>query len=491
MASVSDKRAAAPRTWPWAVALGLVAVVVNSWNIGGPSLMGDEAVTVSLADRSPGAIWAVVSTSMDAVHAAYYAAMHLWFSAFGVSAVTLRLPSAIALGVAVCGIVLIGARYASRATGFVAGILLMAMPAALLVATVGRSYAIQIALTTWLAFMLLLALERGRVWRWVVVGALVSVSVVVFLFTALVVAAFAAAVVLHRPWRTRIVPFGLASVAGVLPAILVALLGYQQRSQVSWIEPIDFGIFEDVLVRQWFSGVMYVDSSYPSWIAYATTALFLGLVVVGVIHAVREGAVMRGLAVLCTAWMVIPPVLLVGVSLIAEPLYSPQYLTMCAPAVALLAALGISSIGRRWIALTLVAVLVATAVLPYVHARTGNSHGADWNEVANVLRQEAANGDAVIVESDPWDQPHILFDLYPDETDGLRDITLTGRYNPVALWGDRSTPEDLKIGADVRRIWVVSRGQGTGEWEATLEAGGFSAVRTVDLPFSTLTLYAR
>ncbi len=480
-----------PRPWPWAVALGAIAVAVSVWRIDDPSLMGDEAVTISIATRSPGALWAMVSANMDAVHAVYYAAMHAWFSVFGADAVALRVPSAIAVGIAVCGIVLIGSRFVSRTVGIVAGILLIVTPASLLVATLGRSPGVQVALVTWLAFALLLALERGRVWRWIVVGVLVALSLLTFLFTAFVVVAFGTAVLLHRPWRVHAVPFSISAIAGSLPAVPVALLGYQQRAQVSWIDTIGWDIFESVLVTQWFSGTIHVDSTYPGWVAYLTAAVFLGLAALGAVAGVRQGGVVRGLAQLSIVWLALPSLLLVAVSLVGTPYYSPEYLTMCVPAVSLLGALGVAAVGARWLRVALVGVLVALSAPPYLAMRDDTAHGTDWTDVARALQNEGQEGDGVLIEDEPWDQPHLLFDLYPDETAGLRDITFHGHDNPVALWGDRTTPENLEVDVGVQRIWVVSTGERSGEWDEALEAEQFRPTAVVDLPVSKLTLFTR
>ncbi|MCH6230754.1 glycosyltransferase family 39 protein [Microbacterium sp. CFH 31415] len=488
---VKMQRAPDPRAWPWAVVLGAVAVLIGVWRIGEPSLMGDEAVTVSIATRSPGALWAMVSANMDAVHAAYYAGMHVWFSMFGADAVSLRVPSAIAVGVAVAGVVLIGSVFVSRTVGIVAGILLMVTPASLLVATIGRSQGVQLALVTWLAFLLLLALERGRTWRWIIVGALVALAMVTFLFTVFVVVAFGVAVLIHRPWRSRLLPFMAAVFVGGLAAVPVALLGYRQRGQVSWIEPIGWDVFDNVLVKQWFSGVIWVDSAYPGWVAYVTAVIFLGLAVLGAVVGVKEGGVLRGVTSLSLAWMLLPTFLLVAVSLVGTPFYSPPYLAMSVPAVALLGALGVASLTARWLRVALVAALIALAVPPYLAMRAETAHGTDWTAIARTLDSEGEAGDAVLVESEPWDQPHLLFELYPDETRGLRDVALSGHTNPVALWGDRAAPGDLQIAGDVERVWIVSTSDGNGEWDQQLRSERFREDTVIELSFSTLTLFSR
>ena len=86
-----------------AVAVGVVTAVlglVNSWYV---SFWTDEAATISASGRSLSELWRMTDT-IDVVHAAYYAVMHLWTSVFGSSPFALRLPSALAMGVAAGGV---------------------------------------------------------------------------------------------------------------------------------------------------------------------------------------------------------------------------------------------------------------------------------------------------------------------------------------------------------------------------------------------------
>ena len=478
--------------WACALLLGAGVALVNCWRTGRPSLLGDEAATVSIASRSPGDLWAMVTSHSDAVHGVYYAFMHAWFTLFGVDETTVRVPSAIAVGMAVAGIVMIGSTFVSRAAGLSAGVLLAALPATLMAATVGRSFALQLAFVTWLALALLLALERGRAWRWIVVGVLVTLSVTLFLYAVLVVASFGLAILLHRPWRARFLPFLIAAGIGAIPAIPIVILGYRQRNQIAWIEPIGVDIFQNVFVTQWFAGVIHAPAGYPAWLAFVTAAMFLGLSVLGFVHAWRRQGHLRGLATLAACWATVPTVALVAASLAIDPLYSPPYLTMSGPAIAVLAALGVASLRARWLQLVILAVIFASALPPFFALREKSSHRTDWDAVAEYLAANASEGDAVLVDRDPWDLPHMLFDLYPAQMDGLRDIAFAqDAAEAVSLWDVRVEPEDLEIPPSVSRIWVVSGDEGSNEWFELLDEEEFDSSTHTELEFSTLTLYER
>jgi mannosyltransferase len=80
-----------------AVLIGLLGALVSGAFLWVPSVWYDEAATVVSATRSWGQLWAMIQT-VDLVHAAYYAFMHLWFDVFPYSPVSLRVPSAVVTG---------------------------------------------------------------------------------------------------------------------------------------------------------------------------------------------------------------------------------------------------------------------------------------------------------------------------------------------------------------------------------------------------------
>ena len=89
-----------PADWLVAVIPALAELVVGGYRIGVPSLWRDEAATISGSQRSLGAIASMLRHE-DAVHAPYYVLMHPVIAVGGTSATVLRLPSLIAMTLAV------------------------------------------------------------------------------------------------------------------------------------------------------------------------------------------------------------------------------------------------------------------------------------------------------------------------------------------------------------------------------------------------------
>ena len=72
------------------------ALVVSLAGIGVPGLWFDEVATLAASQRSWDALGRML-TDVDAVHAAYYALMHVWLGVVGYTPALLRVPSAWAM----------------------------------------------------------------------------------------------------------------------------------------------------------------------------------------------------------------------------------------------------------------------------------------------------------------------------------------------------------------------------------------------------------
>ena len=124
--SVLDDRVTAavepgpPPARPWdAAGVALLAVAVSAAGAARPSLWFDEAATISAATRSVPALWRMLG-NIDAVHGVYYLLMHGWFAVFGATEFASRLSSALAVGLAAGGVVVLGRQISTRAVAVTA-----------------------------------------------------------------------------------------------------------------------------------------------------------------------------------------------------------------------------------------------------------------------------------------------------------------------------------------------------------------------------------
>ncbi len=114
--------------------------------------------------------------------------------------------------------------------------------------------------------------------------------------------------------------------------------------------------------------------------------------------------------------------MLVVVSLVGpSPIYLDRHLVMSAPAVALLAAFGISRL-HPFAALAALVLVIAAAVSPAIQLRQPDAKG-DWGEVAALIEAAAPQADAVYFSTDPFgDELRGLTTFYPEAFAGLYDI---------------------------------------------------------------------
>ena len=164
--------------WIVAVIPALAELLVGGYRIGVPSLWRDEAATISGSRRSLAAI-ATMMRHEDAVHAPYYVLMHPVVAVGGASATVLRLPSLIAMTLAVGLTAALGRRLAldsglpgANAVGLLAGLALTAVPLTTRYAQEARPYALAtlFAVAATYAFVVALASPRRRWWGALRVG---------------------------------------------------------------------------------------------------------------------------------------------------------------------------------------------------------------------------------------------------------------------------------------------------------------------------------
>ncbi|MCJ0700676.1 hypothetical protein FRIG_05945 [Frigoribacterium faeni] len=487
-----------------AVLIGLLGAIVSGAFLWVPSVWYDEAATVVSATRTWGQLWAMIQT-VDLVHAAYYAAMHLWFDVFPYSPVALRVPSAIVTGVAAGLTVALTRILVDRRTSIVAGLLFCLLPRVTWMGGEGRSYALSAMLAVALTLVLVVAARRtaesgaARTHRsvvgwWVAYAALAVVSAAFFLYLALLVVGHAvtmlvrvlrdrhdqrlrrdrvdewartgAVAVVHDPAggarptvrssrRALLGWFVGAAVAG-LASLPLAWFIASQNDQISWIERPTFGTLRSVLVTQWF----YQNESF---------AIF-GLLCAGasiVVLSLRLVPAARGFAEVVLPWMIVPTAGLVVVSLVGSPLYSPRYLTFGTPAIAMTMAVAVAAIPwRRVIALVLLVAVGLTAPT-YVEQRQPEAKDRSaWNQVAALVARERADEPAGTEEGlvfgpvrrHPKATSRIIQDTYPDAFAGMSDFTLeTPGAETDGLWEVQHPLGDVldrTDGLDV--VWLIT-----------------------------------
>lgn len=462
-APVSSNGSPSSRPWLSPAAVGFAAFLVAFLGSWIPSFWDDEIATVSSAGRSPGELFTLLQ-SVDAVHGTYYLFMHAWTSVFGFSELALRTPSAIAVGLACAGTVLIGRRLGSESIGIASGLVLAVLPRMVWSGTEARQYAISALLAVLLTLLLIRAWESNRSIDWILYGACAALGVFVFMFFALAVVshAVAALILRKRILGTLITSAGIGLL--VLPFLLFALT---QKAQVDWIQNRSFlQNLSAAAVKQFFYGDDRPTGNLPPTWILATVGLLgvaqVVLVILGIVGVARGGrnSNLQTLLVLCLTTVILPVTGLLVVSLIAQPVYVARYLTFTAPAFALLVGLGLDYVRRnqRRLLPFAVAVVLGASLVPQLTLKSVVNEPQDTErDIAAIIDDETEGPAAVVYERPDLRDVSIA---YPSAFTPLTDLSLAA--SPAesgTLWGTNKEVTAAELSGR-GHVWFVGAGGG-------------------------------
>jgi len=496
----------------------LAELAVGGHQISGPSLWRDEAATISGSQRPLSAIMAL-TLHQDAVHGAYYLLMHVVIAIGGITETALRLPSLIAMCLAVGLTAALGRRLADNSglpapnlTGLLAGLLLVVVPLTTRYAQEARPYALTTLFAVLATYLFVRAAGSGRWPWWAGYAVALAVTGLVNFFAVLLAAAHGLALFAARttgsgdqpPSGTRPASRTLSrwviatAIAWVLLAPL-AVASIRQSGQLNWVTRPDPSTVAS-LMRD-FSGA---------------TVLIPVVVALGLLGCIAGPGLRRGgltLGWVALPWLVVPPVLLLAISL-ADPLYVERYVVFCLPALSLLAAAGLVWLiklsgeaatkrgipaGRTRLLAVLPSALLAAAIAgglvgPQLAIRLPSARADNLRAVAAVLSAHERAADAILYL--PWDTA-VSSRAYPVPYAKLRDVGLG--QTPIASATLRGLPAAPSVIAarlrGLSRAWTVQwipAVPSAGPVRTDLVTGsGLRLIRRWHIASVLLSLYAR
>jgi mannosyltransferase len=305
--------------------------------------------------------------------------------------------------------------------------------------------------------VLIRAVADGRRRWWAGYGAAIAVAGMFNLFALLLLAAHGVSLLASRLRPRRWLAAAAVAVAVLSPLIF---LGYRQDRVLGWVPRPSLS--EVVKTAIEFAG------SGP--LLQIVTGLALCGVLAGLYPRRHPGAA-PGLTVSTVAlpWLVLPPLVLLGVSL-AHPVYVERYVIFCLPGLALLCAGGLAWLARlvartraasrnpavAWmLPAVIIAALAALLVGPQQQIRLTSARPDNLRGVASVIAANARRGDVVCYVPE---QVEVVSMGYPAPFARLRDIAQ--RQTPVAadtLLGNQVSASQLRSRfAGVRRVWLIT-----------------------------------
>jgi mannosyltransferase len=383
----------------WAVLLPpLIALGFAMWHITTPSYWRDEAATMAAVNRPFGDMLRMLG-NVDAVHGAYYVIMYPLAHLFGTSELLMRMPSAIAVAVTAGFVAAIGRRMVTPWVGLAAGLLFAMLPVTSRFGQEARSYAMVMAIATVASYLLMrvFGAEGGRRRRWWLVGYGASLAVlgILNIFGLLLVPAHAVVVAFQlrrrgggKEARKLAVGWLVAAVAGVALSSPVLVLGWQQRGQIAWLA--------NARAATWpgdMSALATVTGSTLVTVVVAAVIVF-ALALSSDASGARRCAWRWPLAELAMPWMLVPPLLLIGASVIS-PIFTSRYVLMCIPAAALLGGMAIVSLGRVAGPVALALALLA-GVSNQIDDRLPGGHSDNVRKLDIIVYRDWRPGDVVL-----------------------------------------------------------------------------------------------
>lgn len=500
-----------------ALIFGIVVASLSLISSDVPDAWEDEAATLSAATRSWPELIHLLG-NIDAVHGLYYALMKVWFGVVGTSVFTMRLPSAVAVGVGCALTMLLASRLGSKRVAVITGVVYACLPRVAWAAVEGRPYAMVMVAAVGLTLLFVRALERDRkspsrvAWLWY--GLAIVIAVLLNIYLAMIVVMHAVILaVACRSGRSRLLPWLIT--AGSAAALLVpfALLVVGEAAQVHWIPELSVHTIRHIVLDTWFRAVWPIRGLG----VFTLIAVPVGwvLLLVGVRSALKSGdrptsgsetddsgtvRVYPGRALVLLAFG--PMVLLLTATALGKPLFAPYYLTLSAPFVAILMAIGIAGLTRRRRVVAVVLV-VAVAIPSLIAIRLPHSHHEIyWSDAAELVheqRESSTGPDAVVfatVAQLPSATANLVEIAYPVAFEGMRDLAVTGNRRAEGRLFDRNgdlatlIPRRL---ASIDNVWIIGASgvdPRADEARRVLETNGFAVASRTDLgPVRVLELH--
>jgi len=375
-------------------------------DLGGKSFWLDEAFSVALA-RAPWAEFMVQLRTREANMSLYYVLLRAWLH-LGNGEATVRLLSALP-GIATIPVVYaIGARLFGRPAGLGAATLFAVDAFHILVSQDARSYPLAVFLITCSIWALLhivgdpddaaAAVQRdttrseSRAWApvvWGMVYVIASAGAVYAHFYAALVLLAQAGWLLARPaqmtpWR-QLIAWGLGTAVLLVPVAMFVLGG--PHTNIDWL----------ATAIPTLSSVLHGAATPAGFIggaAFATVPVALtwgGIQVIRSGHATRH----RWSYVLILLWLLTPIVIPLVVSVTVKPVLEPRYITVCIPAVVLLAGAIASQLpGTRKPIAMLAAIIAAQAYGDWAYFAWVEKE--NWRDATRTILTAAAPGDVAV-----------------------------------------------------------------------------------------------
>lgn len=369
------------------VLLTVVAAILRISLLGSKSLWLDEGLTaqiVTLPLRQLAQKVVYVQMNMYL----YYLVLHGWILLAGTSEFMLRVPSAVLAAATVPLVAALGAQLGDRNSGRLGALFLTVNASSIQYAQTARAYALLMMLVTLSAVFFVRSTTRSSLANYT--GYVVSgtCSTYAHLFGILVLPSQWLSLWLFRPSRKAAVRVSLSmAIIGLLslPAVVLAIL--LDRGQADWAAATSGkGVMALVYV---LAGVF---DGQPGRTATTLAALYCVCIALPIVRKSPENR--PAFAYLLLSICV--PICMTIVASTSKPLFVTRYLLIVLPFFVLAAAVGITRIRSRTLAIMIVLAMTALNLAQdYFYYRAEPLQ--DWRGAVNFVAGHAKPGDALVI----------------------------------------------------------------------------------------------
>ena len=284
--------------------------------------------------------------------------------------------------------------------------------------------------------------------RWIAFAVTAALCVYAHIFAVLALAAHALAIAFPKPFRVRARTIAVTAFAfAFLTAPMAAFVLLHHSDQIDWVPRptlADLRGFLDLLTGQ--GGILLVG-------VYLVLCCLAFLRPAGVTRPGKETWSVRLLAL----WVVLPPLLTLAASLI-KPIFVARYMVMCVPALAILAARGITSLFsvrtvKQWAAaaaMVLVVALSGWGVRLYFENRIVDV--IDWRSAVNYVLAHQQPGDGAFIFI--ANANSYLYYAHRAESQHIVPAAPDVLY-PPPVWKPVSREEVRLVSSARQRVWLI------------------------------------
>ncbi len=440
----------------------VVSALLGAVTLGREPLWIDELLTVALAERSFGDF---LRELPDRQNGMLYDIV-LWpvVKVGGASEEVVRLPALIATVLAVVVIGLVGARLGGRVMGLAAAALLAVNPFAVYYGQEARPYGFVLLFSVVSVWMLLRAIERPTVSRWVLYAA--SLVLLVYSHDFAVLSVLAHPLLLLGASRRARIGFTICVAPLVIAIIsLLILVPPTQGANALWWVPAP-----GPLARGRDSALTFAGD----WWGFAACVLVIAAGIAAMVLWRRTDPELRvsyTMPLFLAVWLLLPFLVLFTVSHF-QPVLVTRYVLQSLPALCLLIAFCLSLMRMR-VALALGAVVMVAFLASTIRGAIDVTK-EDWPGVAAHLSTRSApeepiaflGGDISAVDGLLYygrgfgiDRDHLIwqgeederlpqrFVVVPGNSDGSKLLDVARRGEPVLGRADERRPRQRRAGA--------------------------------------------